>query len=169
MPKVFEGQLSAAGLRFAVVVSRYNSVITERLLAGAMDAIVSWSPETGETRWRADCGGWQVFHFSGESKDWRLTRAPRDLPADAIFCPCSLEFTSELTLPSSPAHCLPGLDWSDVEFQSGLAHWAAEGLEFLPGAAGPHAARDGDASRAYEPRDGVGVQPRRAAPGQRQL
>ena len=39
MPKVFEGQLSAAGLRFAIVVSRFNSFITERLLAGAMDAL----------------------------------------------------------------------------------------------------------------------------------
>ena len=32
-------QLDAAGLRFAVVVSRFNSLITERLLAGAMDAL----------------------------------------------------------------------------------------------------------------------------------
>ena len=32
MGKVFEGQLSAAGLRFAIVVSRFNSFITERLL-----------------------------------------------------------------------------------------------------------------------------------------
>ena len=39
MSKVFEGQLSAAGLRFAIVVSRFNSFITERLLAGAMDAL----------------------------------------------------------------------------------------------------------------------------------
>jgi 6,7-dimethyl-8-ribityllumazine synthase len=39
MSRVFEGQLSAQGLRFAVVVSRFNSFITERLLAGAMDAL----------------------------------------------------------------------------------------------------------------------------------
>ena len=31
MAKVFEGQLSAAGLRFAIIVSRFNSFITERL------------------------------------------------------------------------------------------------------------------------------------------
>ena len=35
MGNVFEGQLSATGLRFAIVVSRFNSFITERLLAGA--------------------------------------------------------------------------------------------------------------------------------------
>ena len=39
MPKTIEGQLSATGLRFAIVVSRFNSFITERLLAGALDAL----------------------------------------------------------------------------------------------------------------------------------
>ena len=34
-----EGELSAAGLRFAIVVSRFNSFITDRLLGGAIDAI----------------------------------------------------------------------------------------------------------------------------------
>ena len=39
MGKVFEGHLSASGLRFAIVVSRFNSFITERLVGGAMDAL----------------------------------------------------------------------------------------------------------------------------------
>jgi 6,7-dimethyl-8-ribityllumazine synthase len=34
-----EGELSARGLRFGVVVSRWNSFITERLLQGALDAL----------------------------------------------------------------------------------------------------------------------------------
>jgi 6,7-dimethyl-8-ribityllumazine synthase len=34
-----EGKLDAAGLRFAIVVSRFNAFITERLLAGAQDAL----------------------------------------------------------------------------------------------------------------------------------
>jgi 6,7-dimethyl-8-ribityllumazine synthase len=33
------GGLSAAGLRFGVVVSQFNSFITDRLLAGALDAL----------------------------------------------------------------------------------------------------------------------------------
>jgi len=37
--KVIEGVLNAKGLKFALVVSRFNSVITERLLAGALDAL----------------------------------------------------------------------------------------------------------------------------------
>jgi 6,7-dimethyl-8-ribityllumazine synthase len=34
-----EGGLSAAGLRFGIVVSRFNSFITERLLTAAVDAL----------------------------------------------------------------------------------------------------------------------------------
>jgi len=40
MPKVLEGKLSAAGLRFAVIVSRFNDFISSRLVDGAMDALV---------------------------------------------------------------------------------------------------------------------------------
>ena len=39
MGKVIEGKLDATGLKFAVVVSRYNSFITERLLEGVMDGL----------------------------------------------------------------------------------------------------------------------------------
>lgn len=38
-PNKIDGGLSAAGLRFAIVVSRFNSFITERLLAAALDAL----------------------------------------------------------------------------------------------------------------------------------
>ena len=39
MPRETKGNLSAKGLRLAIVVSRFNSFITERLLAGALDAL----------------------------------------------------------------------------------------------------------------------------------
>lgn len=38
-PGKIEGELSAVGLRFAVVVSRFNSFITDRLAAAAVDAL----------------------------------------------------------------------------------------------------------------------------------
>jgi 6,7-dimethyl-8-ribityllumazine synthase len=38
-PGKIEGELSAAGLRFAIAVSRFNSFITERLLTAALDAL----------------------------------------------------------------------------------------------------------------------------------
>lgn len=39
MTRTLEGNLNAAGLRFGIVVSRFNDFITSRLLAGAEDAI----------------------------------------------------------------------------------------------------------------------------------
>jgi 6,7-dimethyl-8-ribityllumazine synthase len=38
-PKEIRGNLDAAGLRFGLVVSRFNGFITERLLAGATEAL----------------------------------------------------------------------------------------------------------------------------------
>jgi 6,7-dimethyl-8-ribityllumazine synthase len=38
-PKAMEGALNASGMRFGVVVSRWNSFITERLLQGALDCL----------------------------------------------------------------------------------------------------------------------------------
>lgn len=38
-PNVIEGQLVATGLKFAVVVSRWNDFIGDKLLAGALDTI----------------------------------------------------------------------------------------------------------------------------------
>ncbi len=55
---VYEGVLSGAGLRFAVVASRFNAFITEKLLEGALDGFkrhgveggvdVAWVPGTFE-------------------------------------------------------------------------------------------------------------------------
>ncbi len=39
MAKIIEGKIRAEGLRFGIVVSRFNSFITERLLEGALDAL----------------------------------------------------------------------------------------------------------------------------------
>lgn len=39
MPKILEANLLAEGKKFAVVVSRFNDFITDRLLAGAVDAL----------------------------------------------------------------------------------------------------------------------------------
>lgn len=38
-PNQIRGELTARGLRFGIVVSRFNGFITERLLAGALDAL----------------------------------------------------------------------------------------------------------------------------------
>ncbi|MBF0451933.1 MAG: 6,7-dimethyl-8-ribityllumazine synthase [Candidatus Magnetomorum sp.] len=40
MPKIIEGQLTAKGKSFGLIVSRFNDFITERLLGGALDALI---------------------------------------------------------------------------------------------------------------------------------
>jgi 6,7-dimethyl-8-ribityllumazine synthase len=40
MPRIIEANLIAEGKKFAVVVSRFNDFITERLVGGAVDALV---------------------------------------------------------------------------------------------------------------------------------
>ncbi|MDO7786060.1 6,7-dimethyl-8-ribityllumazine synthase [Desulforamulus aquiferis] len=40
MPKVFEGHLVGQGLKFGIVVGRFNEFITNKLLGGALDALV---------------------------------------------------------------------------------------------------------------------------------
>lgn len=40
MPKLFEGDMSGAGLKIGIAVSRFNDFITSRLLDGAVDALV---------------------------------------------------------------------------------------------------------------------------------
>ncbi len=39
MPKIVEGKLTAKGLRFGIVVSRFNDFICDHLLSGALDVL----------------------------------------------------------------------------------------------------------------------------------
>jgi len=107
MGKVFEGQLSATGLRFAVVVSRFNSFITERLLGGAMDAL----RRTGASEDMIDVvkvpGSWEVPMVAGE-----LARQHR---YDAVIClACVIRGET------------PHFDYVAAEAAKGVAHVAAE-------------------------------------------
>lgn len=59
-PKSIEGHLDARGLRFALVVSRFNSFITERLLAGALDALARSGASEDEVRIIRVPGSWEM-------------------------------------------------------------------------------------------------------------
>jgi 6,7-dimethyl-8-ribityllumazine synthase len=48
MPKITEGKLTAKGLRFGIVVSRFNDFICGHLLAGAMDVLIRNGAEDGD-------------------------------------------------------------------------------------------------------------------------
>ena len=66
-PIALEGDLSAAGMRFAIVVARWNAVITDRLLDGAVDALL----RSGATR--ADI---QIVRVPGA---WEIPAAAREI------------------------------------------------------------------------------------------
>lgn len=59
-PIAVEGDLSAAGMRFAIVVARWNAVITERLLQGALDGLL----RSGASREQIEIvrvpGAWEI-------------------------------------------------------------------------------------------------------------
>jgi 6,7-dimethyl-8-ribityllumazine synthase len=48
MVKTFEGKLIAKGLKFGIVLSRFNNFIGERLLEGALDALRRSGAEEGD-------------------------------------------------------------------------------------------------------------------------
>ncbi len=47
-PSTIRGELNPAGLHFGIVVSQFNSFITDRLLAGALDALQSAGTEQNQ-------------------------------------------------------------------------------------------------------------------------
>lgn len=48
MAKILEGKLVAKGLRFGIIVSRFNHFVSDRLLEGAMDALRRSEAEEGD-------------------------------------------------------------------------------------------------------------------------
>jgi 6,7-dimethyl-8-ribityllumazine synthase len=49
MPNVIEGHLSAKGKKFALIVGRFNELISNKLLSGALDCIVRHGGSEDET------------------------------------------------------------------------------------------------------------------------
>ena len=107
MAKVLEGGLSASGLRFAIVVTRFNSFITERLLGGAMDALL----RAGGSEDMIDVvkvpGSWEVPLVAGE-----LARQHR---YDALIC-----------LAAVVRGDTPHFDYVAGEAAKGIAHVSSE-------------------------------------------
>ncbi len=48
MAKTYEGKLNAQGFKFAVIASRFNHFISDRLLEGALDALERHGAETDD-------------------------------------------------------------------------------------------------------------------------
>jgi 6,7-dimethyl-8-ribityllumazine synthase len=58
--KVIEGNLDAKGLKFAIVVTRFNSLITDRLLSGALDALARTGCPEGNIEIVKIPGSWEL-------------------------------------------------------------------------------------------------------------
>ena len=55
-----EGDLVATGMRFAIVVTRWNSVITDRLLQGALDCLLRSGAKRGDIEVVRVPGAWEI-------------------------------------------------------------------------------------------------------------
>jgi 6,7-dimethyl-8-ribityllumazine synthase len=59
-PIAVEGDLSAAGMKFAIVVARWNAVITDRLLQGALDALYRSGAAKADVEIVRVPGAWEI-------------------------------------------------------------------------------------------------------------
>lgn len=59
-PLALEGDLSAEGMRFAIVVARWNAIITDRLLQGSLDALFRSGAGKADVEILRVPGAWEV-------------------------------------------------------------------------------------------------------------
>ena len=59
-PASIEGDLVASGMRFAIVVARWNAVITDRLLAGALDCLLRSGASRADIEIIRVPGAWEI-------------------------------------------------------------------------------------------------------------
>jgi 6,7-dimethyl-8-ribityllumazine synthase len=59
-PVALEGDLSAAGMRFAIIVSRWNAVVTDRLLEAALDALLRSGADRSDIAVVRVPGAWEI-------------------------------------------------------------------------------------------------------------
>ncbi len=59
-PLAIEGDLSASGMRFAIVVARWNAVITDRLLQGALDGLFRSGAAKSDVEIIRVPGAWEI-------------------------------------------------------------------------------------------------------------
>ena len=103
MPKIIEGKLNAEGKRFAIVASRYNDFITEKLVAGALDALNR-------------CGA--------KDKDIEVFKVPGafEIPLVAKRVALTQRFDAVVCLGAVIRGATPHFDFVAAEASKGIAH-----------------------------------------------
>ncbi len=107
MPAYIEGNLSSQGLRIALVASRFNSFVTDRLVEGAIDAIV----RTG-----------------GDPEELRIYKVPGafEIPLVAKRLAASERFDAVVCLGAVIRGSTPHFDYVASEVAKGVAQVALE-------------------------------------------
>lgn len=107
MPRIFEGKLAAEGLRFAIVVSRFNDFVSSRLMEGAVDAFI---------RHGADDENIAVVKVPGAF----------EIPAAARKCALSGSYDAVVCLGAVIRGATPHFDYMAAEVSKGVASLAFE-------------------------------------------
>lgn len=107
MPKTIEGCLDAKGMRVAILASRFNSFITERLVEGAVDALVR--------------------HGAADA-DLTVIRVPGafELPIAAKQAAANRDFDAIVAVGAVIRGSTPHFDYVAAEMSKGLAHVGME-------------------------------------------
>lgn len=102
-----EGKLSAKGFKFAIIVSRFNSLITEKLLEGAIDCIV---------------------RHNGDEKNITIIRVPGsfEIPLTAKKLAKSKKFDAVICLGAVIRGDTPHFDYVANEVTKGIAQVSLE-------------------------------------------
>lgn len=58
--RIYDGKLTAEGLRFGLVVGRFNSLITERLLSGASECLLRHGAKESDLEVTFVPGSWEI-------------------------------------------------------------------------------------------------------------
>jgi 6,7-dimethyl-8-ribityllumazine synthase len=107
MPETIEGKLDARELKLAIIVARFNSFITERLLEGAIDAFVRTGGNRENIQLIRVPGSWEMPVVAAE--------LARQKQCDAVVC-----------LGAVIRGETPHFDYVAGNSASGLAHIAVE-------------------------------------------
>ena len=101
--KIIEGELQARGLRFGIVVSRFNDFITGKLLEGALDALIRHGADGGDIEIAKVPGAFEIpitAHRMAKAKKY-----------DAVIC-----------LGAVIRGATPHFDYVAAEVSKGIAH-----------------------------------------------
>jgi len=108
MPKVTEGKLNARGLKFGIVVSRFNDFICQHLLSGAMDVLIRNGAEDGNI---------EIFKVPGAF----------EIPQAARKVALSKKFDAVICLGAVIRGSTPHFEYIAAEVSKGVAMVGLEG------------------------------------------